>query len=80
MSRREIVAITAISCVMALAVEGHAISQPDSKTSMISKRVVSPLQKVEKLPDGPCGWFAPENCPDREPRPEPTGCTENSRP
>lgn len=75
MKLRGISATVVFVSIMALAAEGFAIAKSEVKKVAISRRPVSHLKKVEIKP-GPCGWFAPENCPEYERMPNPEGCTE----
>jgi hypothetical protein len=66
-----------ILCVLALAVEGFAIALDDVKTKSVISTSPEIYQTKAELPPGPCHpIFAPENCPDYETPPKPTGCTE----
>ena len=79
MKRRIISAIAVIVCVVALAVEGSAEKLPEVITSETSKSPPIHLDKVEKEPEGPCGWFNPEACPDFGTPVKKPGCTEKRK-
>ena len=73
---RSISAVAVIVCVMGWAVAGQAISRSEVKKTAVRESPSGISERLVEQPSGPCGWFAPENCPDREPTPEPTGCTD----